>query len=179
MLTVVVPAVEYYDSENNMFLYADKQVLKLEHSLISLSKWEAKWHKPFLTSDKKSAEEVLDYFRCMTINENVDPSVYKRLTKENHQEINNYINASMTATTFTERPGPKSREIVTSELIYYWMVSLNIPFECQKWHLNRLLTLIKVCSIKNTPSKKVSKGELMRRNNSLNAARRQALGTRG
>lgn len=179
MLTLTVPASEYYDWQNNEFIYIKEQTLKLEHSLVSVSKWESKWHKSFLSTENKTPAEMTDYFRCMTVNENVDPNVYTRLTAENQQAIGDYINATMTATTFSDKPGPKSREIITAELIYYWMISLGIPFECQKWHLNRLLTLIKVCSIKNTPAKKMSKGEIMRQNSRLNASRRKALGTRG
>lgn len=179
MLVLTVPASEYYDVRTNEFVYFKEQTLKLEHSLLSLAKWESKWGKPFLSTDNKTPAEMLDYFRCMTINENVDPHVYERLSRENQEAINNYINAPMTATTFSDKQGPKSREIVTAEIIYYWMVSMGIPFECQKWHLNRLFALIKVCSIKNAPSKKMSKGEIMRRNHALNAARRNSLGSRG
>lgn len=179
MLVITVPATEYYDWQNNEFVYFKEQTLKMEHSLVSVSKWESKWHKSFLSTDNKTPAEMLDYFRCMTVNENVDPHVYERLSQENQKEISDYINANMTATTFSDKPGPKSREIITAELIYYWMISLGIPFECQKWHLNRLLTLVKVCSIKNTPPKKMSKGEIMRQNSRLNASRRKALGSRG
>ena len=179
MLTVVVPAIEYYDEKNNVFIYANEQTLKMEHSLISLSKWESKWNKPFLSSGQKSTEEILDYYRCMTVNENVDPNIYRRMTAANHKEINEYIQAPMTATTFSDKQNGRNKEIITSELIYYWMISLGIPMECQKWHLNRLFALIKVCSIKNTPPKKMSKAEILKQNHALNAARRHSLGTRG
>ncbi len=180
MLILTVPAAEYYDWNNNEFIYTKEQTLKLEHSLVSLSKWEAKWHKSFLSTENKTPAEILDYYRCMTINENVDPGVYERLTLENQNAIQEYMNAPMTATTFSDKDnGRKSREIITAELIYYWMISLEIPFECQKWHLNRLMTLIKVCSIKNAPAKKMSKGEILKNNYALNAARRRSLGTRG
>ena len=185
MLQITIPAVlsEQFDEEKNEFIYVPitkEQTLQLEHSLVSLSKWESKWNKPFLSRKAKTEEEILDYVRCMTLTQNVKPEVYLCLSQENIIQINSYIDAPMTATTFSnERSMKGGREIVTSELIYYWMIALNIPFECQKWHLNRLLTLIKVCNIKNTPPKKMSKRELMSRNARLNAARRQQMNTTG
>lgn len=180
MLTIVIPAVEMYNEETNEFIQTKEQTLQLEHSLVSLSKWESKWNKPFLTNNQKTTAETLDYIRCMTITQNIDPIVYNRLSRSNIEAINKYIDAPMTATTFSEQGnGSKSREIVTSELIYYWMISLNIPMECQKWHLNRLLTLIRVCNVKNTPPKKMGRRELMNRNAALNAARRKQLNSKG
>lgn len=179
MLQIVVPAVEMYNEQTNEFVIAKEQTLQLEHSLVSLSKWESKWNKPFLTKDEKTFEETIDYIRCMTLTKNVKPEVYLRLTPENIEEINQYIAAPMTATTINDRDPRISREINTSELIYYWMIALNIPFECQKWHLNRLLTLIKVCSIKSQSPKKMSKREIMQRNASLNEARRKKLNSKG
>ena len=179
MLQIVVPAVEMYNEQTNEFVIAKEQTLQLEHSLVSLSKWESKWNKPFLTKDEKTFEETIDYIRCMTLTKNVKPEVYLRLTPENIEEINRYIEAPMTATTINDRDPRISREINTSELIYYWMIALNIPFECQKWHLNRLLTLIKVCSIKSQSPKKMSKREIMQRNASLNEARRKKLNSKG
>jgi hypothetical protein len=178
MLQITIPSVEYYDSVKEEFVEAKETTIRLEHSLLSLSSWESKWNKPFLSSEK-SAEEVLDYIRCMTLTQNVDPRVYTRLTKENIEAINNYIDAPMTATTFTTDNKVSKKETITAEIIYYWMIASNIPFECQKWHLNKLLTLIKVCSIKNAPPKKMSKRKTMTNNAAINAARRQALGTRG
>lgn len=180
MLQIVVPAGESYDSENNLFYSSKETKLTLEHSLVSISKWEAKWHKPFLTNEKKNHEESVDYIRCMTLTQNVDPNVYKNLPAWVFKEVSEYIEAPMTATTFSKVPGQApSREIITSEIIYYWMIALNIPFECQKWHLARLLTLIKVCDIKNQPKKKMSKSEIMARNRQLNAARRSSMNSRG
>lgn len=179
MLSIVVPEREYYDEDKNEFIHSKETTLQLEHSLVSLSKWESKWNKPFLSSKDKTDEEILDYIRCMTITQNVDPSVYLRLSKKNVEQIVNYINLPMTATTFSDRENGKKGEIITAEIVYYWMISLNVPFECQKWHLNRLLTLIKVCSIKNTPPKKMSKNEILNRNRALNASRRRALGSKG
>ncbi len=180
MLQITIPAVEQWDEQKQEFVTTKEQTLSLEHSLVSLSKWESKWCKPFLTKQEKTFEETLDYIKFMTITQNVDPEIYRYLTNENINEVNRYIEAPMTATYFSEDKNRKtSREQITAELIYYWMISLNIPFECQKWHLNRLLTLIKVCSIKNTPPKKRSKKEIMSRNAALNAARRKRLNTKG
>ena len=180
MLQITIPSMELYDEEKEEFVYAKEQVLQLEHSLVSISKWESKWHKVFISKKEKTNEEILDYVRCMTLTQNVDPDVYKRLTKSNVAEIEAYIDNPMSATYFSNsEPGKKSREPVTSELIYYWMVAYNIPFECQKWHLNRLLTLIKICGIKNQSPKKMSKKDLMTRNAALNAARRKQLNTKG
>lgn len=180
MLRITVPAAEYFDESRQMFIQKKEQTLQLEHSLVSLSKWEAKWKKAFLGKEEKTLEETLDYIRCMTITQNVDPEVYTRLTNANIKEINEYIGDPMTATTFRkDNPGHPSRETITSELVYYWMIANNIPPEYQKWHLNRLLTLIRVCTIKNTPTKKRGKSEIMRQNAALNAARRKKLGTTG
>lgn len=180
MLRITIPAVEQWDETKQEFISTKEQTLSLEHSLVSLSKWESKWCKAFLTKQEKTFEETLDYIKCMTLTQNVDPEVYKYLTNRNIDEVNRYIEAPMTATYFSEDKTVKSsREQITAELIYYWMIALNIPFECQKWHLNRLLTLIKVCSIKNTPPKKRSRKEIMSRNAALNAARRKQLNTKG
>lgn len=181
MLRITIPPVESWDERTNEFVLSfEGQTLQLEHSLVSISKWESKWCKSFIATKNKTNEEILDYIKCMTITQNVKPEVYLYLSKENVEQINKYIEAPMTATTFSEdKHSNAGREIITSELIYYWMIALNIPPEYQKWHLNRLLTLIKVCSIKNAPPKKRSKGDIMRRNAALNAARRQQLNTRG
>lgn len=180
MLKITIPAAEQWDEQKQEFVYVKEQKLQLEHSLVSLSKWEAKWCKAFLGKQDKTQEETIDYVRCMTLTQNVDPDVYKYLTAENINEINEYIGAPMTATWFSDdKKGKINQETVTSELIYYWMITLNIPFECQKWHLNRLITLIKVCNIKNQPAKKMSKKDIMSRNAALNAARRKQLNTNG
>lgn len=179
MLRITIPSREFWDESKNEFVFTKAQTLQLEHSLVSLSKWEAKWQKAFLSKKEKTYEETLDYVRCMTLTQNVDPEVYHRLTTENIQQINEYISAPMTATYFAEDKSRPSRETVTAELIYYWMISCNIPFECQKWHLNRLLALIRVCNIKNSPPKKRSKRDIMSQNAALNAARRKQLNTRG
>lgn len=180
MLEIIIPKREHYDEKRNEFIYTQERVLRLEHSLVSISKWEAKWQKPFLSDNEKTVDEIVDYIRCMTITQSVDPEVYKCLTDNNMREINTYIDSPMTATTFNNmRNQAGSREVITSEIIYYWMVTFNIPFECEKWHLNRLLTLIKVCNVKNNPPKKMSKQEIMNRNKQLNAERRKRLNTNG
>lgn len=180
MLKITVPETEMFDEKSDRFIKIKKTELTLEHSLVSLSKWESKWNKPFLGKENKTLEETIDYIRCMTLTQNVDPRVYMALNSDIVTEIVNYIQAPMTATWFREDPyAKKSNEIVTSELIYYWMISLQIPFECERWHLNRLLTLIRVCSIKNEPPKKMSKRDIMSRNHALNEARRMQHNSHG
>lgn len=187
MLQITIPAVkgvELWDEVNECFVKTPdlkEQTLQLEHSLVSISKWESKWCKPFISKVDKTEEETMDYIRCMTINHNLKPDVYERLTRENIQQIHDYINAPMTATTISEtNSGKHNSEVVTAELIYYWMISLQIPVDpFEKWHLNRLITLIKVFNVKNSPPKKRSKREIMSRNAALNAARKKQLNTRG
>ena len=180
MLRIDVPARELYNEITEEFEMVPATTLTLEHSLVSLSKWESKWCKPFLGKGEKTNEETLDYIRCMTLTQNVNPNVYRALSNSNIEKIRNYIDSPMTATTFREDPNaPKSHEIITSELIYYWMIALNIPVEFQKLHLNRLLTLIRVCNIKNRPPKKMSQRQIMANNTALNNARRRAMHTKG
>lgn len=179
MLKLTIPAGELYDEVKNEFIPTEEKALQLEHSLVSISKWESKWCKPFLTKDEKTFEESCDYIRCMTLTQNVNPNVYRGISNDNISQVSAYIEAPMTATTFSNDDQSINREVITSELVYYWMVAHGIPFECQKWHLNRLLTLINVCNIKNSPPKKMSQTELMARNAALNAARRQELNTKG
>ena len=179
MLVLNLSPLEGFNESTNEFVTIPRGKLELEHSLVSLSKWESKWHKPFLGRDEKSDEELLDYIRCMTLND-PDPSVYSSLRASEVRKINEYIDDPYTATTFRKN-GKKSpsREIVTSELIYYWMVALNIPSEYQSWHLNRLITLIEVCNIKNAPPKKMSKSEIYSRNKAINEANRRRFHTKG
>lgn len=180
MIQITIPKTEMWDESRQEFYYVHSCKLTLEHSLVSLSKWESRWEKPFLSKTKKTSEETLDYIRCMTLTQNVDPKVYACLTDEHISKIQNYIDSSMTATSFSRnKKESTSREPVTAELIYYWMIAFNVPFECQKWHLNRLMTLINVCSIKNQTPKKQSRKSIMSRNAALNAARRKRLNTRG
>jgi hypothetical protein len=179
MLKITIPAIETYNEETNEFNTSKEKELCLEHSLVSLSKWESKWHKPFLVKDEKTVEETIDYIRCMTITQNVDDKIYNSITGDNIREVREYIEADMTATTFSNSDKKINKEVITAEIIYYWMVAMNIPFECQKWHLNRLLTLINVCNIKNAPPKKMNKREVMSRNAAINAARRKSLNSQG
>lgn len=181
MLQLTITPPEQWDSKNQVFVYPKGTVLTLEHSLVSLSKWESKWCKPFISRVEKTHEESIDYIRCMTITQNVDPKIYDYVSAENLREVEQYIEAPMTATWFSEEKtvGPKSGEQITSELIYYWMIALEIPSEYQKWHLNRLLTLIRVCNVKNQKPKKMSQREHMDQRRALNAARKKQFNTRG
>ena len=180
MLIITTSQKEYFDESTSKFVDVPGRQIELEHSLISLSKWEAKWCKPFLTKEKKTNEQIRDYVKCMIVSRNVPEKIEDIITDDQLTTINEYIDAPMTATTFgkTQQTG-RQHEVITSELIYYWMIALNIPFECQKWHLNRLLTLIRVCSIKNSPQKKMSRNEILAQNRALNAARRNQLQTKG
>ena len=171
---------EKWDAEKDEFIPPKTQTLQLEHSLVSISKWESKWCKSFLSTPEKSVEETIDYIKCMTITQNVKPIVYEMLSQENIDQINEYIVSPMTATAFSDnKKGRGKQEIITSELIYYWMVALNIPFECQKWHLNRLITLVRVCQVKNDPPKKRGKRDIAAEYAKLNAARKKAMNTKG
>ena len=179
MLRIYVPSGELYDERTERFITVNGRELQLEHSLVSVSKWESKWKKPFLGMTAKSREETIDYVRCMTISQNVDPNVFVGLTDANIEAVNKYIDDPMTATTFKNNQKRPNRQIITSEIIYYWMISLGIPMECQKWHLNRLLTLIRVCDEKNQPGKKKNRNQIMAENRALNQMRRARTGSRG
>ena len=179
MLKITIPAQEQYDEIKEEFFMLKEQVLSLEHSLVSISKWEAKWKKPFLSQTKKTDEETIDYIRCMTLTQNVDPDLYKCMSAENLEDIRQYIESPMSATWFAKSNQPPSRRIITSEIIYSWMVRYRIPFEAQKWHLNRLMTLIRLCNLDAQPPKKMSKAEIMSRNHALNASRRARLHSKG
>lgn len=172
MLEIIVPGEEYYNEKTNTFEYSTKTRLVLEHSLASLYQWESKWKKTFITKTPKTNDELIDYIKCMTLNSSeVDDSIYKYLTTENINTIVEYMNDPMTATRIKE-VGRKSNRDTTAEIIYSYMVSLNIPFECQYWHLNKLLTLIRVCNIEQQPPKKMSQSQIMRQNTTLNKARK-------
>lgn len=186
MLQITIPAVEYeelWDENKEEFIPVPKQkeqVLQLEHSLISISKWESKWCKAFFSKKEKTYEESIDYIRCMTLTPNIKPDAYYRLGDTEFNLIREYMEAPMTATVVNDS-GPRKRknEIVTSELIYYWMIALNIPIECQKWHISRLLMLIRVCNAKNEPAKKMSRKDIMSRNAAINAANRKKYKSKG
>lgn len=193
MLKINIKHSEVWDETNEKFIEIKPITLCLEHSLVSLSKWESKYKKPFLSSEKTD-DEIKDYIKMMTITQNVDDIVYTVLKTEDYKAINAYISDPMTATWFSDnRKNPndtstnqqprRNTEKVTNELIYYWMISFNIPFECQKWHLNRLLTLIRICQVKDTQQNgkngKMSRRDILSQNRALNAARRQRLGSKG
>jgi hypothetical protein len=179
VLRITIPLTEGFDDRSQEFVVFEGLNLDLEHCLVSLSKWESKWEKPFLAQQEKTGEQVLDYIRMMILGDFPEEG-FSRLTEANIREINTYINAKMTATWIRESaPSRSNREIVTAELIYYWMISLGIPFECQYWHLNRLLTLIRVCNAKNAPKKKVPVADEIARRRELNEARRRQTGSSG
>ena len=185
MLELHIKGKEFWNSKTNEFEITRDQTICLEHSLVSLSKWESKYKKPFLSSDKTN-DEIIDYIKFMTITQNVDPKIYNSLNKDELNKINSYIADPMTATWFSDNkkqatgtPVKRSTEKITSELIYYWMVASNVPKECENWHINRLLTLLRICSIKNTPPKKMSRRDIMSRNRALNEARKKQLHTSG
>lgn len=178
MLTLMVPGLELFDETTYEIRTMKEQKIQLEHSLISVSRWEAKWHEAFLTDKPKTREQMIDYIRCMSVSNVLDDDFYNNLPDNILLQINDYIENPMSATTIHEQDS-FSRSIITSEIIYYWMIELGIPFECQKWHLNRLMKLIRVCSIKRSPDKKMSKKEILQRNRELNEARRAKMNTKG
>lgn len=181
MLVKHIPATDGWDEANEVFVHTPAVKLVMEHSLISLSKWESKWKKPFLTKDTKTEEELRDYIRCMVISPtDVDPITFSVMPTIIVNDIFKYVNDSQTATTVKHRnKGRRSAEIPTSELIYYWMVENGIPFSCEKWHLSRLLTLIDVCNVKGQKPEKMSKKDIYRQNEAINAANRARFRTKG
>lgn len=182
MLPLVIPEREYFDDSKQEFVKVKAQTLTLEHSLLSISKWESEWKKPFLSKETRTYEETISYIKCMTLNSGVSDRVYRSLTVKDRNKVLDYIEDKMTATWFNDPPGGRKGgrgQVVTSELVYYWMIEYGIPFECQKWHFNRLLTLIRICEIKSGPSKKMPMRELFASNRALNEARRKALGSKG
>ena len=178
-ITIKIPSTETWDPVKEEFETVKGQKIVLEHSLLSISKWEAKWKKSFLSSKNKTEEEMLDYIRCMTLTQNVEEKVYRAIPYAEIFRIKDYIDDPMTATTFREDGRPPSRKIVTTEEIYFQMCQLGIPFSCEKWHLNRLLTLIRVGSIMSQDPKMMPRSKVMSSNAQLNAMRRKQLGSRG
>jgi hypothetical protein len=179
MLKITIPASEQFDPVKSEFITTKEQTLVMEHSLISLSKWEEKWKKPFLSTEQKTQEESLDYLKCMTITQNVDPNVYLAIDPKTMEEINAYMEDSHTATWFAKTNEAPSREIITAELLYYAMFANGVDKECEKWHLNKLMTLLRVFAEKNKPEKKMTKSEILSRNRALNKSRLQRLKRRG
>ena len=179
MLIINVALAEDFNEETNEFQISKSYKLRLEHSLVSLSKWESFYEKPFLSNTNKTSEETLFYVECMSLDEETPPEAFENLSDSDVSKINNYIASKNTATSFSEEKTSASKEVVTSEIIYHWLIAFNIPFEVQHWHLNRLLTLIQVCNRKNAPQKKMSRSELLKRQRELNEARRAKYGTSG
>lgn len=180
MLSITIPDTELFNDAEQQFYVIKGGTIQLEHSLVSVSKWESKWKKSFFLKNNKSNEEVLDYVRCMTITQNVNPYLYKCLTKENMLNIKEYIDDPMTATTISNiKKTTGNNGVITSEILYYYMIALGIPFECQKWHLNRLIMLIRVCSIKNSKPQKMNKSDYLAHRRALNEQRKKALHTHG
>ena len=180
MITIRIAGQEFYDETTGEFSTVDDIVLELEHSLVSLSKWESKYQTPFLSDKEKTTESVFDYIKTMVVTPGIDTDILYRCSKDDLVRIQEYIDSSQSATTFGEMPSRRGRgEVITAELIYYWMVAFNIPFECQYWHLNRLFSLVRICNIKNNPPKKMSRHEVAMRNRELNAQRRSEIGTNG
>jgi hypothetical protein len=180
MLTIRVLSVESFDDATQEFTSEGGFVLELEHSLVSLSKWESIHEKPFLGKDPKTAEEIFSYIKCMALDCKLPEELFHKLSTSNVDQIREYIDAKMSATWFSDQPGaPKTSEVITSELIYYWLTIFNIPFECENWHLNRLFTLIRVCNVKQAKPKKMTRTEMAQRNRELNAQRKAQLGTSG
>jgi len=180
MLTITVPGQELFDNAKSEFISTEPLVLELEHSLASLSKWESKYETPFLVAGKKTDTQVIDYIIMMILTPVSSYDFVDRLTQENLDEINAYIDSKQSATTFGKMPEKKVKnETITAELIYYWMVSFNIPFQCETWHLNRLLSLIQVCNVKNSKPKKMSRQEIAARNREINEERKKKFNTSG
>lgn len=179
MLEITIPRTEMFDDKAGKYYYVESETLSLEHSLIAISKWEAKWCKPFFGRGEKTQEQVIDYVKCMTVNKVKSPIIYECLSSTNFKQILEYIESKQSATWFQEDKHGGNKETITSELIYYWMIACNIPFECQKWHINRLLTLVRVCQLKQQDPKKMSQSEMIRQRAKLNAERKAKLRTHG
>ena len=175
-IPITIPATEMWDPVAHRFYDVKERTITMEHSLVSLSKWESKWKIPFIGNKNLTAEQLLSYFQCMTIEKNVNPMIYQCLTAKQIDDIMKYIDDSMTATWFGKSDDDVAAQTdnraVTSELIYYWMFASGISKECEKWHLNRLITLIHVTSEENKPKKKRTEAERMAHHRALLKARR-------
>lgn len=180
MLTIIVPRIEFWNERAEAFIVKEEVTLELEHSLTAICKWESKWHTSFLSRKNQTTDETIDYIKCMTLTQNVPDEVYTRLSEYNYKQINDYIEDPMSATKIysEEKKGGKN-DIITAELIFYWMASLQIPFSCADWHLNRLMKLIEVSNVKNSPPKKHTRNELLSRNARLNEERKKKYNTKG
>lgn len=177
MLKLLIDSFDVWDDNSQEFITYDKKTICLEHSLLSVSKWESIYKKPFLNESEKSPQEVIDYFKCMLIDES--DSVYlNNISDKDVQKIQEYIEDPMTAS-WVSGDTSRDRSVITSELIYYWMVSAQIPFETERWHLNRLLMLIRIFGEKTNPSRKKSRAQIIEEQRRLNNERRAKLGTNG
>ena len=200
MLEITIPKTEAFDENSNRFIHIPETKLRLEHSLLSVRRWEAKYHKPFLNreaidsskltpvEEREYNEELIEYIRCMTMDKVPDPKVYYAIPASEMKKINEYIQSPMTAHIEKRQPNRsgRRRETITAELIYYWMIQFGIPFECERWHLNQLLALIDVCSeeankqaSKNGYGKKMSRQEIYAQNEYINNLRRAKYHTKG
>lgn len=182
-ITINIPARELFDPATNRFINTEAKTLTFEHSLMSIAKWESKWHKPYMSKEQRTEEEIRDYIRCMCITDKVDPNIFYAMDQKTINKIVDYITDPQTATTFKKKDERPNREIITNEIVYYWMCELGIPFDpCQKWHFNRLMTLIRVASIKKqSPKKSGKKGQqdAINRMSAENARRKALYNTRG
>lgn len=184
---IVVPETKLrlWDETNERFKYIchPETKLTLLHSLVSLSLWESKWHTNYFSKTKKTAEQAIDYIRCMTRETDVNPDVYNTIAMSNKllDEIGDYIDDPMTATIITDNRKNKSNknEYITSELIYWSMIQHGIPVEFETWHINRLLTLINVCNAKNGGGGKMKKKDILAEYAKINERNRAKYNSKG
>lgn len=183
MLKLTIGSDELYDEEKSEFIIKDGFTIHLEHSLLAISVWEQRFCKPFLGRGEKTKEETLGYVEAMILDEDYPDDVLDRMTPHHLSKVNDYVDSPATATTFSDladkKPSRGPSQVITSELIYYWMASANVPFECERWHLNRLFALLRIFDVKNSKQKKMSRSEIASRNRALNEQRKAQLNTRG
>jgi hypothetical protein len=181
MLRATVPGAELFDEEKQQFITRESITLKLEHSLASISKWESYWKKPFLgKEEEKTTAEVNHYINCMSVDGDIPDETFSYIPNEIYSQITDYINDPMTATWFKEdKSSARNKDVLTSEVLYYYMIAQNVPIECENWHLNRLITLLRVCGEKNQPQKKMNKKDWIAQRRALNEARRSRFNTKG